>query len=220
MSDSPWLGVPAGDYEAHMTAIGQTQALRESFASVYADVRPARVAVLGCTTGGDLALVDPARTELAVGVDVNGAYLELARSRLGALGPRLQLMCADVLAAELPAASFDLVHAALLLEYVDPAALLARVHGWLAPAGTCSIVTQEPAADLPAVSDTPYASLRALGPHMTLRPFQEITALAAGAGLVLAGRRKLKLATGKTLVSAAFDKARRSIGRTRGKARC
>jgi hypothetical protein len=62
--------------------------------------------------------------------------------------------------------------------------------------------------------------LQALGPHITLRPFQELTALAADAGLVLADRRKLRLATGKTLVSALFDKARRSMGRTRGKARC
>jgi hypothetical protein len=218
--DTPWLTIPAEDYEAHMAAVGQTAALRECFARVYADVRPARLAVLGCTTGGDLGLVDPARTELAVGVDVNAAYLEIARGRLGALGPRLGLMCADVLAAELPAASFDLVHAALLLEYVEPAALFSRVHDWLAPAGTCSIVTQEPAADLPAVSETPYASLRALAPGMTLRPFEELTALAADAGFVLADRRKLRLPTGKTLVSALFDKSRKSIGRHRGKARC
>jgi ubiquinone/menaquinone biosynthesis C-methylase UbiE len=216
----PWLNVPADEYEAHMRAAGQTAALREIFGRVYADVRPARLAVLGCTTGGDLALVDPARTELAVGVDINPAYLEIARGRLRALGPRLQLVCADAVQAALPDARYDLIHLALLLEYVDPMAVLERVHGWLGPAGTCSLVTQEPSATQPAVGETPHASLRALAPHMTLRTAEEIEALASRAGFALAQRRTVRLPTGKALVSALFDKARRSMNRPPRRGRC
>jgi SAM-dependent methyltransferase len=219
-SGDPWLRIPAADYEAHMRAVGQDAALREIFARVYGDARPARVVVLGCTTGGDLALVDPAATALAVGVDLNASYLALAAARLAALGDRLRLVCADVLAAELPPGPYDLVHAALLLEHVDAPALLARIHGWLAPAGTCSLVTQEPDAGLPDVSETAYESLRSLAGHMTLRTADEIATLATAAGFALADRRTLKLASGKKLVSSIFDKARGPIDRKRARARC
>lgn len=203
-----------------MDAVGQSAALREIFQRVIGDVRPRRVAVLGCGAGSDLERLDPARTELAVGVDLNPAYLEIARGRLGALGPRLHLVCGDALDATLPDGRYDLVHAALLLEYVDPVPLLRRIDEWLGPSGTLSVITQEPAADLPAVSETPYASLRALAPHMTLRTSAEIAALARDAGFELVSRRAVKLSTGKTLASSIFDKVRRPLDRRRGRTRC
>ena len=46
-TDDPWLRIPAEDYEAHMRAAGQEAVLRDAFARVLADVRPARIAVLG-----------------------------------------------------------------------------------------------------------------------------------------------------------------------------
>ena len=82
MNDAPWLRIPADEYEAHMRAVGQDCVLREAFARAVAETRPARVAVLGCTTGEDLAHLDPSRTTLAVGVDINAGDLLMA--------PRLQ----------------------------------------------------------------------------------------------------------------------------------
>jgi SAM-dependent methyltransferase len=218
--DNPWLGIPAEEYDAHMKAVGQAAALREAFDRVLADARPARLAVLGCSTGQDLQRVDPARLQLAVGVDVNPRYLELARGRLGALGPRLHLICGDVLGVELPEGPYDLVHAALLLEYVDPRDLLRRIAGWLGPSGTCSLITQEPSASLPAVTESPHAGLRALAPHMTLRTAEEIAAIAEEEGFALASRRALELPSGKALVSSIFDKARKRLDRRRGRTRC
>jgi hypothetical protein len=98
----PWLRIPAEDYEAHMGAIGQSATLRELFSRIYAERKPKRLAVLGCTTGSDLERVDPAVTETVVGVDINLAYLEIARRRLRALGRRLDLVHGDVLHVELP----------------------------------------------------------------------------------------------------------------------
>jgi SAM-dependent methyltransferase len=218
--DNPWLGIPAEEYDAHMEAVGQAAALRQAFERVLGDARPARLAVLGCSTGRDLALVDPARTQVAVGVDVNPRYLELARARLSALGPRPHLVCGDVLSVELPEGPYDLVHAALLLEYVEPRALLRRIAAWLGPSGTCSLITQEPSPSLPAVSETPHASLRALAPHLTLRTADDVAAIAEEEGFALASRRMIKLPSGKILVSAIFDKARRRLERRRGRTRC
>ena len=120
MNDDPWLRIPAEEYEAHMRAVGQDRVLREAFARAVAETRPARVAVLGCTTGADFAELDPSRTALAVGVDINPEYLRLASTRLQGLGGHLRLIRGDVADVELPPGPYDLVHAALLLEYVAP----------------------------------------------------------------------------------------------------
>src|SRR5450432_1441858 len=179
MERNPWLQIPADDYEAHMDAVGQSAVLRVLFADAYAERRPRRVAVLGCTTGGDLEQVDPGVTEVVVGIDLNPDYLEIARRRSGALGSGLHLVRGDVLEAELSGGPFDLVHAALLLEYVEPAALFRRIHRWLTPDGICSVVTQEPTAGLPSVSPTEYESLQRLATCMTLRDADEIVHLAS-----------------------------------------
>src|SRR3954466_12262036 len=113
MNDGPWLRIPADEYEAHMRAVGQDRVLREAFARAVAETGPARVAVLGCTTGEDLALLDRSRTTLAVGVDINPEYLRLASTRLQRLGDRLRLIRGDVADLELPPGPYDLVHAAL-----------------------------------------------------------------------------------------------------------
>jgi SAM-dependent methyltransferase len=206
LAANPWLEIPADDYEAHMGAVGQSAVLRASFFRVYSQRRPRRVAVLGCTTGSDLRLIDPAVTELAIGVDLNTRYLAIARERTAALGGALQLIEGDVLRVELPAGGLDLVHAALLLEYVDPLSLFRRIHDWLAPGGLCSVVTQEPAAAQPAVSETPYASLRALAPHMRLRDARQIATLARQCGLHPAGEAVATPVGGKSLVSSTFQR--------------
>lgn len=200
-----WLHIPAEDYEAHMEAVGQTPVLRALFARLYADTRPTRLAVLGCTTGGDLRLIDPKVTEMAVGVDINAAYLDIARTRLASLGSRLRLIHADVLEAELPG-DFDVIHAALVLEYVDPAALFARIFRWLSPGGLCSVVTQEPAQHVGPVSNTGYASLQNLSGCMTVRPVNEVVTLAARAGFVLRSSRLVDLGTGKTFAYSLFER--------------
>lgn len=220
MRDDPWLDIPAAEYEAHMRAVGQAEVLREMFARVVAETRPARVAVLGCTTGADLALLDPITTELAVGVDINPSYIEIATMRLRRLGERLRLVTGNVVSAELPVGPYDLVHAALLLEYVDPDVLFARAHSWLAPAGTLSVVTQEPGPAPPPVSGTEFESLRALDGRQTLRAAGEVAEIAESAGFALAARRTVKLPSGKRLVGSLFDKARPALDRAPRHGRC
>jgi SAM-dependent methyltransferase len=206
VDENPWLAIPADEYEAHMSAVGQTAALRAMFFRVYSERKPRRLAVLGCTTGGDLQLVDPSATEVAVGVDINPAYLEIARGRLTALGERLQLVEGDVLRVDLPRAGFDLVHAALVLEYVDPLLLFKRIAGWLAPGGVCSVVTQSPTPDAPAVGETAFLSLRTLASRMRLRDARQVQTLAGQCGLRLVREHATEVA-GKSLVSSTFRTA-------------
>jgi SAM-dependent methyltransferase len=208
---SPWLRIPAGDYEAHMDAVGQSRVLRALFAKIYTERRPTSLAVLGCSTGGDLLTVDDAITHTVVGVDLNADYLAIARERLGrrvtAADARVHLVHDDVSQVDLPAGAFELIHAALLLEYVDPSPLFARISRWLSATGTLSLITQEPREGLPAVSDTGYASLRALSGHMVLRPGAAVAGLARGAGFRLVAHHDADLASGKRLVGLCFQKS-------------
>jgi len=206
MEGNPWLRIPAADYEAHMTAIGQSAALRDLFSRLYCERSPTRLAILGCTTGSDLQRIDPAVTEMVVGVDISPDYLEIARERLSALGPRLHLVQGDVLQVELPPVQFDLVHAALLLEYVDPVSLFRRMYRWLSASGTCSVITQDPLAGVAAVSSTEYESLQILAGRMSLRGADEVATLADRTRFRLVCRHAVTLPTGKSLVHSIFEK--------------
>jgi ubiquinone/menaquinone biosynthesis C-methylase UbiE len=163
------------------------------------------VAVLGCTTGADFEAVDPAVTEVAVGVDINAHYLAAAASRSAALGRRVQFICGDVLNVTLSQASFDLVHAALLLEYVDAGRLFHRVHRWLAVHGVFSIISQPPIPGVAAVSTTKYESLRRLAGQMSLRSADEIEEIGACEGFAVKTRRMLELPSGKILCHSMFE---------------
>ena len=205
--DNPWLRIPVADYESHMEAVGQTAALRQLFTSVYRSTEPRRLLVLGCTTGADFDGIDPAVTDVASGVDINRRYLEVAEARLTAIGRQVHLVCGDVLEVELPDAPFDLIHAALLLEYVDPVALFRRVRGWLAPSGRLSVVIQEPVPGTPAVSTTRYESLRTLSGTMELRSAPEVASLGSREGFVCESRLALELPGGKVLTLMLFRTA-------------
>ncbi len=206
--DNPWLRIPADDYEAHMCSIGQSAVLRDFFCRAYKESSPTRLAILGCTTGSDLRHIDPTVTAMVAGVDINPAYIEIARARFTTLGSRLRLVNGDVMEVDLPAVQFDLVHAALLLEYVEPLSLLRRIHQWLSPEGICSVVTQEPIPGGAEVSSSGFNSLEILAGRMCLRSAEEVVALAAEVGFRLVRQRAMTLPNGKSLVNSIFEKAR------------
>jgi SAM-dependent methyltransferase len=208
--DNAWLGIPAADYEGHMGAAGvdQLRPLRDIFADVYARVRPACLAVLGCGPGNGLDVVDPAVTRRFAGVDLNADYLALARQRHARLAGIAAWIPGDVAACALDPAGFDLIHASLLFEYTDPAPLLPRIAGWLAPGGVLSVVVQLPGGDA-AISATGFATLQTLTDLMKLVPPARLRALAADAGLTETSARDVPLARGKSFWAATFTRPRR-----------
>jgi cyclopropane fatty-acyl-phospholipid synthase-like methyltransferase len=207
---SPWLQIPIRDYEAHMDRIGQSEALREIFARACMETRPRRLLVLGCSAGGDFPLVDPEVTQHVVGVDLNPEAIEEARRR-GAerCCADVRLIAADVLDVALPKGGFDLIHAALVLEYVDPLRLFERIAGWLDPDGACVTVTQTPMPGIAAVSCTGQDRLHLLSPAMTLRTPGQVEAIALRAGLRRRAARDVPLPGGKRFAVAEFRKAGR-----------
>lgn len=190
-----------------MEAIGQSSLLREAFAQIYAAVRPRRVLVLGCTTGSDFMLLDPAVTDRAVGVDLNGEYLTAARLKITSPSDLVEFVHGDVLEVDLDSQQFDLVHAALLIEHVDPVGLFRRMARWLGDAGVCSVVSQNPVPGVAPVSRTGGERLRLLDGHMSLLSPYQVAALAVQAGLIPASSWEMRTGEGKCLAVSTFRRA-------------
>lgn len=148
--------------------VRQLQHLSGVFGELLDEFAPEAVAVLGVAGGNGLERVEPGRVKRVVGVDINPAYLDLARARHGARISGLELVCADIAACDLPRASFDLVYAALIFEYLDPSAAVGKIAEWLRAGGVAAALLQLPSRGRGAVSETRYPSVRALEPHIRL----------------------------------------------------
>jgi GrpB-like predicted nucleotidyltransferase (UPF0157 family) len=195
---NPWLSIPAEDYEGHMAspAVQQLGYLNEVFRETLAETRPAALAVPGCTTGNGFEHI-PAATARIVGIDIHPGYLDTLRERFARRLPGLELIRADVRDPALAFDSLDLVHCALVLEYVRPEEAVGKFAGWLRRGGMLSVVLQLPSGEHAPVTETPFTSVRVLEPCLRLVPPQRLDELAAAAGLSAVRRRIDTLPTGK-----------------------
>jgi SAM-dependent methyltransferase len=205
---NPWTVVPAADYERHMGPEGADQLapLSAIFQEVYAATQPDRVLLLGCATGNGLEHVNPTVTRNVVGVDVNLQYLGIARQRFMHLGPKLELFCSEAERFRTQPASFDLVHAALLFEYLHPEVLVRRISEWVGPEGTCSVVLQLPGGE--GAPPAPTKTLQLIEKAMKLVPPDELTRLFDHYGLVRKRTSTVPLKHGRSFWTAVFVRPR------------
>ncbi|MDH7604148.1 MAG: class I SAM-dependent methyltransferase [Melioribacter sp.] len=173
---NPWLRIPADDYENHMSAsnVGQLQVLNKIFKDVLDEFNPKSICVLGCTTGNGFEHLINRDVEKIIGIDINQNYLAECSERFSDKLRQLKLICADLNELELQSNIFDLIHAALIFEYVDAQNLLRKISKWLTPDGILSAVFQLPCEKSNPVSDTPYHSLKSLSSIMKLIDVNEI----------------------------------------------
>ena len=167
---NPWLQISSEDYEQHMSApnVGQLQMLDEIFENVLNEFSPGSIAVLGCTAGNGFQHLVNRELERVVGIDINFKYLAECRAWFVQDIQNLQLICADLNEIELSDSIFDLIHAALVFEYVDTDKLLEKIFRWLKPGGVVSVVLQLSNDKADPVSDTQYQSLKQLSSFMHL----------------------------------------------------
>lgn len=196
---NPWLAIPAADYEGHMSSdeVGQLRVLNRIFAETLTRFAPERLAVLGCSAGNGFEHIDPGITRRVVGIDVNRTYLDLLERRHGHRLTGLDLVCADLADCHFEAHSFDLIHAALIFEYVDPPSVLPKLVRWLRPNGVLSVVLQLPSPSGKKVSETPFTSLLALDSIMNLVEPDRFEELAEQCGLARLSSEEVDLKRGK-----------------------
>lgn len=196
---NPWTLIPPDDYVGHMSSpeVGQHAVLNRLFGEAVRSAQPREILFLGCSTGNGLEHVDAGVTRRVTCIDINRGYLDLLVGKFPDSGFGLQVRCGDVAEYPLPAATFDLVHAGLLLEYVDWRSLLPRIADALRPGGVLSLVLQRPAENTPAVTPTGFESLRLLESLFQFVDPEALVEHASAAGLALEHRRTEPLPGGK-----------------------
>ncbi len=207
-SPNPWSVVQASDYERHMGSgpggVDQLGPLSALFQEVVLAAQPDRVLLVGCSTGNGLEHVDPSVTRRVVGVDVNLQHLGIARQRFLHLGPRLELYHSDIADFRSAPQSYDLVHAALVLEYLHPEVLVRRVSEWLAERGALSVVLQLPGGD---ALDAPSRALQLIVKAARLVPPEELVELCRAYGLALRRSKEVPLRGGRRFWHGVFGRA-------------
>lgn len=205
---NPWLDIPEADYVGHMSspAVGQAPVLARLLGSVLETVRPATVLLLGGATGNGLEYVDPAVTQRVLVVDINPAYLDRLRERLPNPAFDLAVLAGDVAEIELGREAYGLIHAGLLFEYVEWPHLLPRVASALRPGGVLSVILQTPSVSSPAVTPTPFRSLRSLESLFRFVDPQALIDAARLCGLSLHARHTEALPAGKSFEALRFVK--------------
>lgn len=202
---NPWTVVSAADYEAHMgpQGVGELAPLSQLFQEAYVATQPDRVLVPGCATGNGLEHVDPNVTKRIVGVDVNLPFLGIARQRFFHLGPRLELYNGEAERFRAAPGSFDLVHVALVLEWLHPEPLVRRIAEFLADGGTCSVVLRLPGGEAP---EPPSKAMRLVERAARLVNPEELTRIFEAYKLPRRRSRVVALARGRSLWSGQFGK--------------
>jgi SAM-dependent methyltransferase len=203
---NPWTVVQADDYEKHMgpQGVDQLAPLSAIFQEVYLATQPDRVLLLGCATGNGLEHVNPAVTQKVTGVDVNLQYLGIARQRFMHLGTKLELFCAEAEKFRAAPGTFDLIHAALIFEYLHPEPLVRRIAEWLSPGGTCCAVLQLPGGESPVAPSKP---MQIIQKAMKVVPPEELTRLFEHYGLPRKRTKTVQLKHGRSFWVGVFGRS-------------
>jgi SAM-dependent methyltransferase len=183
---TPWLDIPLGDYEQHMALpqVGQARLLADQLDELLVAYRPSSVAIIGCAGGNGLDRVAGKGVERVVGVDINPLYVEAAARRYGSSVPGLELYAADIESTDRRFEPVDLIFAALLFEYVDPARVMSALRRHCRPRAVLATLVQLPHESMAVVSPSPYVSLQSLEPAMRLVSPASLRAQAEAAGFV------------------------------------
>lgn len=172
---NPWLQIPSNEYEEHMSAphVQQLQILNEIFRKVLDQFNPRSICILGCTNGNGFEHLIGRDLETIIGVDINYRYLAECRAWFAEDLPALNLVCANIDEFEIPNSNLNLIHAALIFEYVDVKKLLTKISGWLNYGGVLSVVLQMPGDSSEPVSETEFESIKKLSSVIKLVDVKE-----------------------------------------------
>jgi protein-L-isoaspartate O-methyltransferase len=209
---NPWTNIALGDYEKHMSdpRVGQAQMLADQLKLGLAQHRPNSILIVGCAGGNGFDSIEKS-VQRVVGIDINAAYVEQARSRFQGRFKTLELLSADI-ENEWPGFEpVDFAFAALIFEYVDPATLWKHLAGSVTSNGIVVSILQLASVSGP-VSDTAIASIAALRSVMRLVLPSENVTVAEAAGFTLKRAETALLPSGKSFASQVFRRRRQGSG--------
>lgn len=208
MPANPWLTIDLADYEGHMGSpeVDQSALLSELFGATLTRHQPRSLVVLGCAGGNGFDQIDPVVTERIFAIDINPAYTAETFKRYQSRLPGLRALTLDVQTEAVPASPVDLVHAGLVLEYVDVPCVIPKIASMVVRGGTFHAVLQLPSNSMPSVSTTRFTSLQRLTPSMRLVSPDELTTVALEANLVLRNKEFAQSRAGKMFAALTFER--------------
>ncbi len=205
-SENPWLKIPAFEYEGHMSSPGvlQLQMLSELLKETVEKYNPKSICVPGCAGGNGFEHLADKNPDRVVGIDINPEYISLSEKRYKKVLPSLELICSELEGINFASGSFDLIHAALIFEYVDSEVVLKKFYTWLLPGGILSVLLQLPSPS--PVSKTEFESVKILSGFIKLVDPDTFKRRAENLGLELISEKIIEMRNGKKFFSAAFKK--------------
>lgn len=161
---NPWLEIKLNDYESHMalSSIVQAQYLSRVFSTAIEKYSSKTVAILGCAGGNGLEEISNSNVDRVVCVDINPAYIGVAKERFASKFRQSEFLCADILSSSFSFEPVDLIFAGLIFEYVDYNIALANISKVISQPGTLVVVLQLPSKSISEISPSEYTSLNKL----------------------------------------------------------
>lgn len=205
---NPWLIISSEEYEAHMSAPGvqQLQILNEIFRKILDQFNPKSICIPGATNGNGFEHLIDRNVKNILGIDINYRYLAECRAWFAEELPSLNLLCADIDELEMKDGQFDLIHAALIFEYLDFTKGVPKLSKWLSDGGVLSVVLQLSSESSEPVSETPYESIKKLSSIIKLVDEREFVDLAEESGLKEIYSSQVNLQKGKKFYVGYFKK--------------
>ncbi|PAW90260.1 MAG: hypothetical protein B9S33_01870 [Pedosphaera sp. Tous-C6FEB] len=204
---NPWLRIPLGDYEGHMSHAGvaQAQMLAGSLKDVVTRFQPRSLALFGAAGGNGLELVDFAVVRRVVAVEFNPEYLDVCTRRHAASFAEFQPVLHDLSQGPPAIAPVECIFAGLVLEYLRLEVVCSYLPSLLADGGIFATVLQLPSDGIPEVSVSPFPSLTQLEPAFSFVSPADLDASLTAHGFSRLEEKRLDLETGKSFIFATYQ---------------
>lgn len=184
---NPWLEIPLTEYVGHMSDshVRQYQMLSSIFQHAYSFKQPSKLLVLGASDGNGFEHISKKTTSKVIAIDINSEYLVAAQLKFQSILPECEFICEDIEKFVFPNHFFDMIHGALIFEYINYQRLLVKITQSLKIGGVLSTVIQLEDANVPIISETQFTSLKKLAPIMKIVDINEFKKCAKANNLQL-----------------------------------
>lgn len=199
---NPWLEIPLGDYEKHMShsSVGQLKLLNTLTKKYLELIKPTTCLFIGVAGGNGLEHIDTDVSKTVIGIDINQEYLDIAYQRHSNSINYLQLLKLDLTQHSQQVCSADFIWAALILEYTGIDKCLEFSKNNITPGGQL-IVTIQSNNNLQSVSPTGIESVKKAGEIFSVVEPEPMLAKANEMGFVLVSKEENQLPNGKVFLT-------------------
>lgn len=165
---------------------------------------PESLAVIGSTTGNGFEHINNKITKKVLGIDINPDYCRILKERFEKLIIGLEVLCSDISEIKQLPGCFDMIHCALIFEYVDPLKTLTMIRKSLVHNGIMTVILQITDNKHSPVTKTKFESLQKLCNQMRLISPESFVLMAGNAGFSKLEEDLITLESGKSFYKGIF----------------